>query len=145
MATSQSTVQVGHRQLCVMPSLPTSAKAAREWSSQLMTGWGLADDLQADTLLGVSELVANAAVHASCTVIACEMVLLSGRVRIDVRECLTTTDTAVALSLVRPNELAERGRGLLLVEALSLSWGWTPPRAGSGNGSHAWALFGEPR
>lgn len=143
MATSLPTAEVDCRQLCVMPSVPASAKTARTWSSQLMADWGLPCDLRADAALGVSELVANAAVHGSCQVITCQIVLMPGRVRFDVRECLPVADSPVVPVVVRPDDQAERGRGLLLVEMLSLAWGWTPPKPRSGR--CVWALFGEPQ
>jgi hypothetical protein len=40
-----------------------------------------------------------------------------------------------------PDDQAERGRGLMLVDKLSLHWGWDPPKPGTG--MYVWAEFGQ--
>lgn len=139
------TIEAQHQQLCVLPGLPTSAGVARTWSSQLMNVWGLKDDVQADATLGLSELVTNAAVHGRCEVVALRLALLGDRVRVEVREWLMPGGPATSPALTRPDEGSESGRGLWLVTALSLEWGWTRPVPDSGNGSCVWALFGQPQ
>jgi len=107
-----------------------SARAARRFVSQALTGW---DDDQGDltdtvTLL-VSELVTNAVIHAGSDV---EVVvrLTSTAARIEV------TDTSA--DSIRPRDAAsdeDSGRGLALVGSLAERWG---VRQASGGGKTIW-------
>jgi anti-sigma regulatory factor (Ser/Thr protein kinase) len=147
MATTitRTAPQTQHQEMCVLPGLPKSAPVARHWAVGLMESWGVADSPAAAAALGVSELVANAVVHGSCGVVVCRLALGGDQVRVDVHEWLVPTDLATSPRLAFAGDEAERGRGLLLVDALSRDWGWTPPESGSGNGSCVWALFGRIR
>lgn len=129
-----------------MPGEPRSARVARHWSVAMTDAWGLAQEIRDDVALAVSELVANAAVHGGCQAVACRLTLEGERVRVEVREWLRTrgpvTSPTVATCSIDEDE---HGRGLALVEGLSLRWGWQPPEPASSNGSCVWALFGSPR
>ncbi|WUH95683.1 ATP-binding protein [Streptomyces sp. NBC_00433] len=131
--------------MCVLPGLPKSAPVARHWAVDLMESWGVADSPAATCALGVSELVANAVIHGSCGVVVCRLAQCGDEVRVEVHEWLVPTDLATSPRLAFAGDEAERGRGLSLVDALSLGWGWTPPESGSGKGSCVWALFGRIR
>jgi anti-sigma regulatory factor (Ser/Thr protein kinase) len=104
-------------------SSPRTARAsARAWLSQ----WGR-DDLSDDTEAVVAELVANAvqASEQDATPVALRLVLATASVMVEV------FDNAPGLPAPRePDYLAESGRGLHLVAALSHDWGWTPARGG---------------
>jgi len=108
---------------------------ARAWTEAWLTAWGI-DDEHVTTLL-VSELVTNAVKHTrdSSTL---TLAVAGGMIEVGVtdsgsfrrvipaqRAVLTAATTLVA---------AESGRGLLIVEALSDSWGITPV----GKGKQVW-------
>ncbi|MFE1510167.1 ATP-binding protein [Streptomyces sp. NPDC058726] len=98
--------------------------------SQLL-GWGVphAAPVMEDAGAVTSELAANAIVHGRTPGrdfrLTLKLVPVSGRLRIAV------SDTRPDRLLPRPGTLsapppeAEGGRGLLLVEALAVDWGWT--------------------
>ena len=104
-------------------SSPRTARAsARAWLLQ----WGRAD-LSDDTEAVVAELVANAvqASERDATPVALRLVLGPASVVVEV------FDTAPGLPAPREADyVAESGRGLHLVAALSRDWGWTPARDG---------------
>ncbi|MFF3000108.1 ATP-binding protein [Streptomyces sp. NPDC057950] len=98
-----------------LPAEPVSVSIARRWTTDLLTVWGAgADDLDTAALI-ISELAANAVRygHAEITVRLLQ--------RTD-RLYMCVTDSGAPLEphrLVIPRELAEHGRGLAIVEALS--------------------------
>ncbi|MEU2335154.1 ATP-binding protein [Streptomyces sp. NPDC013172] len=102
-------------------SLPASSgvRTAREWTrGHLATlGWTrTAPDLVDSVLLTVSELVTNAHVHAHS---AAQLILVWDE------ECLHVTvhDTSPHLpEQRRPDDEAQGGRGMLLVDALADTW-----------------------
>jgi anti-sigma regulatory factor (Ser/Thr protein kinase) len=104
-------------------SSPRTARAsARAWLSQ----WGR-NDLSDDTEAVVAELVANAvqASERDATPVALRLVLTPASVLVEV------FDRAPGLPAPREaDHAAESGRGLHLVAALSLEWGWKPARDG---------------
>jgi anti-sigma regulatory factor (Ser/Thr protein kinase) len=87
--------------------------------SVLVAGWGLADDHSDSALYVLNELVDNAVDHAG------------GPLGIAVRRepdgvKIAVTDGFIDPPAMQPhNPLAKRGRGLQLVEAQSLSWGYS--------------------
>jgi anti-sigma regulatory factor (Ser/Thr protein kinase) len=104
-------------------SSPRTARAsARAWLSQ----WGRGD-LSDDTEAVVAELVANAvqASERAATPVALRLVLAPGSVVVEV------FDNAPGVPAPREaDHIAESGRGLHLVAALSRDWGWAPARGG---------------
>ncbi|WP_432172673.1 ATP-binding protein [Streptomyces sp. Tue6028] len=98
-----------------LPAEPASVSVARHWTTDLLTRWGVsADDLDAAALV-ISELAANTVRygHAEMTV---RLLQQADRLY------LCVTDSGVPLAahrLVIPQELAEHGRGLAIVEALA--------------------------
>jgi anti-sigma regulatory factor (Ser/Thr protein kinase) len=104
-------------------SSPRTARAsARAWLSQ----WGRAD-LSDDTETVVAELVANAvrASERDATPVAVRLILAPASVMVEVFDS--------GRGLPSPREVdyvAESGRGLHVVAALSRGWGWTPARGG---------------
>src|SRR3954451_6591770 len=108
---------------------------ARAWTEAWLTSWGI-DDEGITTLL-VSELVTNAVKHTrdSSTL---TLAVAGGMIEVGVTDSgsfrrVIPAQRAVltpASTLVAP----ESGRGLLIVEALSDSWGVTP----AGNGKQVW-------
>jgi hypothetical protein len=117
---------------CVLTAQAASARLARIW---LRTHFGarVREGVLGDLELVVTELVANA-VDASAPA---EPVLLS------IERCGTdllveVADRSGAVPEVRSSGgLAEDGRGLVLVAALSRAWGWCPCEPGKA----VWALL----
>ncbi|MFF3358250.1 ATP-binding protein [Streptomyces sp. NPDC002917] len=98
-----------------LPAEPASVSVARHWSTGLLSLWGVsAGDLSTAALV-ISELAANAVRygHAEMTV---RLLQQTDRLYM----CVTDSGAPlVAHRLVIPQELAEHGRGLAIVEALS--------------------------
>jgi anti-sigma regulatory factor (Ser/Thr protein kinase) len=96
---------------------------ARAFLREILAGWPTAGH-QDDALVVVDELVANAVLHAG-TEIELRFALQDDRLGIAV------ADRAPAQpNVTRPEEVAESGRGLLLVDALARSWHVLPRRGG---------------
>jgi hypothetical protein len=123
-------------------ALPTAPGCGRAWTRQVLREWGL-DRLADNTELLVSELTTNA-LQASAPIADASIGLW------------LASDCERAVILVwdpspqppapaDPGQDAEDGRGLLLVQALSLQWGWYfPPSASPGGhaGKVVWAIVG---
>jgi DNA-binding NarL/FixJ family response regulator len=93
-----------------------SPRRAREFVTETLERWSCADATAIIDLL-VSEIVANAVIHANTTA-ELTVQLLPERVRVAV------TDEEPAQPKRRPdNPLTSSGRGIALIERLSLAWG----------------------
>jgi anti-sigma regulatory factor (Ser/Thr protein kinase) len=106
---------------------------------QLLGEWGLSD-LSDDVELLVSELVTNAT-QASRLIektIPVRMWLLADEAHVLILVWDASTHTPVRASV---SEEDESGRGLLLVEAISDSWGYFPHET---RGKVVWALTRMP-
>ncbi|RRQ80629.1 hypothetical protein CQW44_31760 [Streptomyces griseofuscus] len=115
-----------------LPAHPLSVGAARRVVRELLTVWDVPEGVRDDVVLVVSELITNALVHAGGTRIGCRLHRTAERIRVEVAD-ETAGDAGSALPVTcRPGPEDPHGRGLLLVEALSLGWGVTLPsdRAG---------------
>ncbi|MEU9074931.1 ATP-binding protein [Kitasatospora sp. NPDC048538] len=116
-------------------SVRTARKHLRDFLALVPNGPALLDDGQ----LVLSELVANAVVHARVSPgreIAVRFEVLHGHLRIEVHDASSEKPT-----IRRATGLDDlSGRGLCLVEALSLEWGCAP-RPGD-IGKSVWALVG---
>jgi anti-sigma regulatory factor (Ser/Thr protein kinase) len=120
-------------------ALPGAVPCARLHARQLLGEWGLSD-LSDDVELLVSELVTNAT-QASRLIektIAVRMWLLADEAQVLILVWDASTHTPVRASV---GEDDESGRGLLLVEAISDSWGYFPHETG---GKVVWALTRMP-
>jgi len=117
-----------HRYGFELPASVEFVARARELTREQLDRWGITGDTYDMTLLVVSELVTNAVVHTDGHLIACE--LLGGT------ECLRITVQDQGSALTGPRVCHgvedERGRGLLLVEAVSCAWGTYGARSGPG-------------
>ena len=123
-------------------ALPTAPGCGRAWTRQVLREWGL-DRLADNTELLVSELTTNA-VQASAPIAdaAIGLWLASDCERAVI---LVWDPSPQPLAPVNPGQDAEDGRGLLLVQALSLQWGWyLPPSTSPGGhtGKVVWAILG---
>lgn len=130
---------------CRISLVPTaeSARTARDFTIATLRGWYL-DTLIPDTVLVVSELVTNAIRHGTaCPAgnaddarVELSWCCLAGRLI-----CMVT-DRSVRPPVLEPADPgAESGRGLQVVHALTIAWGWT---ALSTQGKTVWAAFPLP-
>jgi len=119
-----------------------ACRGARQFAGQTLGGWGLLV-LAEDTTVIVSELVTNALVHG-CDLSAA----MSGQVELFLWRqagqmvCAVTDPGPAPPVLVSADPMAEAGRGLQVVQALSATWGWT--RLG-GCRKAVWAALRVPR
>lgn len=96
---------------------PLIVKTARDRVGTVTQLWGL-DDIHDDVCLLVSELMTNAVEHC-----------VSYSVEVSLTHCkesllIEVSDTSLVYPCVRsPGDEEEGGRGLLLVDSLSESWG----------------------
>ncbi|KOX20650.1 serine/threonine protein kinase [Saccharothrix sp. NRRL B-16348] len=112
-----------------MPASAGSSARARQVVGDAAAAWGLSDDAADDAALVVTELVSNAVDHATGPVGLTVSRTESG-LRIEV------ADQSSALPQPRPVRVdSARGRGLIIVAALSRSWGTEP----TADGKVVWA------
>jgi anti-sigma regulatory factor (Ser/Thr protein kinase) len=108
-----------------LPSTRYSACMARYYVRATLKYHGL-DGYAADAATVTSELVTNAIIHTDAEAIGFELSQLHGGAL-----AITVTDPSLNPPERRDvDSAAERGRGLLLVEALSARWGWKPQYPG---------------
>jgi anti-sigma regulatory factor (Ser/Thr protein kinase) len=109
------------------PAEPTSAGLARRFVDATLREWSCDPLLEVATLL-VSELVANAVLHAG-TQIRVGIRMNRDRLRIEVQD-----GNARRPARKHYSSLSTTGRGLLLVERMADQWGVAP----AGNGKIVW-------
>ncbi|HXZ72371.1 MAG TPA: ATP-binding protein [Streptosporangiaceae bacterium] len=120
-------------------ALPTAVPCARYHVRQVLWEWHLAAQADRAELL-VSELVTNAitASRATSPDSPVRLWLLSDSARILI---LVQDDSPHPPVRAELETSTERGRGLLLVEAISGEWDWYIPER-SGAGKVTWAIIG---
>ncbi|MET8827250.1 SpoIIE family protein phosphatase [Streptomyces sp. NPDC004610] len=104
--------------------VPEAVRHARRFTRRTLRAWGVTDPCDS-ALLVVSELVTNALVHTGGQV-RLDLTLVGARLRVAVAD-------SSPRSPVKPTSIgweATGGRGLLLVEALSGTWGTVPVSGG---------------
>lgn len=117
--------------------LPDAVMHARRFTARTLRSWNVTAELDV-ALLVVSELVTNAIAHTQGEV-RLDLTLAADRLRIAVND-------ASPRSPVKPASVdweATGGRGLLLVEAMSASWGSVPLSGGKQVWSEVALLPGE--
>jgi anti-sigma regulatory factor (Ser/Thr protein kinase) len=130
-AGASSTADPPGRLRCELPVTPRAASTARALLGRFL-GDHLAPDACGDAGLVLTELVANAVTASpACGAIRIEVRLTAGELLLEVFDGSRATPHHRAA-----DDLAEGGRGLLLVEALSSHWGWRPA---PGGGKVVWA------
>jgi anti-sigma regulatory factor (Ser/Thr protein kinase) len=112
-----------------LPAELTSARKARRAVRRALTAWGL-DDLCGDAELLASELVANAAEHGDGKPISLALRRHADAAGRPAITCEVTDAAPRFASQLVPGPDAERGRGLMIVEALARSSGVRPSQAG---------------
>ncbi|MEW2078705.1 SpoIIE family protein phosphatase [Streptomyces sp. NPDC013433] len=111
--------------------VPQAVGHARRFTRRTLRSWGVTADVDA-ALLVVSELVTNALVHTEGPV-RLDISLVNDRLRLAVADSSPRTP-------VKPTSIsweATGGRGILLVEAVSATWGTLPVSGGK----QVWAEF----
>jgi anti-sigma regulatory factor (Ser/Thr protein kinase) len=106
---------------------------ARVFVQTALDRWGIIDSKDSAVLL-TSELVTNAAVHAR-TGIGLSVAVAEATVEVAVADRVSRLprpryQAGRQLPTARPPWLEERGRGLMIVEALADEWGIAEERAG---------------
>lgn len=101
-----------------LPAESTAPGAARVWAAKTLGSWGLDEDGIDVALLGINELVTNALLHART----------GSRVELDLDEqrlLVLVSDSGMASQpqVQETDPTAVRGRGLVLVDALTDAWG----------------------
>ncbi|MGI5391305.1 SpoIIE family protein phosphatase [Streptomyces sp. CA-251251] len=105
--------------------LPEAVRHARRFTRRVLRAWGVPDEDIDGVLLVVSELVTNALVHTDGQV-RLDLTLINGRLRVAVADASPRTPA-------KPTSIgweATGGRGILLVEAMSATWGTLPVSGG---------------
>ncbi|MFE7133809.1 ATP-binding protein [Streptomyces sp. NPDC057638] len=118
-----------HRFGFELPARVEYVSRARKLARERLHHWGIGGDTHDTALLVVSELVTNAVVHSGSHLITCELVNSVKQLRISVRDqgCAPTGP-----HVCQTRAAEERGRGLLLVEAVASAWGAHAIHQGSG-------------
>ena len=105
----------------------------REWSSTTLRRWGL-PHLVGDVNTVVTELVTNALQAGAGEV----LVLFDRHCARDLVRVAVWDDAPGVPAKREPDHIAENGRGLHMVEALTVRWGHEPD-PGGGPGKAVWA------
>ncbi|MEU6227145.1 ATP-binding protein [Streptomyces sp. NPDC047042] len=122
-------------------SSPRGAQLARRLTVQRMEGWGHppTSDASCTVALVVGELTANAVQHGRAPgrdfVLRLTLDAGAGLIRIEVTDAASTKRPPMTAPSSYPE--GESGRGLLLVDALAVRWGWVPRRP---VGKTVWAV-----
>ncbi|WP_267242574.1 ATP-binding protein [Streptomyces sp. PR69] len=111
-----------------LPARVECVARARTLTGERLGSWGIGGDVRDTALLIVSELVTNAVVHTGGALVACELLIHAQHLRITVQD-QGAAPTGPHVCRVSDEE---RGRGLLLVEAVSSAWGTHAASAGAG-------------
>jgi anti-sigma regulatory factor (Ser/Thr protein kinase) len=112
--------------------VPEAVGHTRRFTRRTLRAWGVGRDDTDAVLLIVSELATNALVHTDGQV-RLDLTLLDDRVRVSVTDSSPRTP-------VKPTSIgweATGGRGILLVEAMSETWGTVPVSGGK----QVWAEY----
>lgn len=119
-----------------LPAEVESPKIARSVTKVTLTRWNLSR-LYDDAAVVVSELVTNAVRHAlspgTHDSLRLALVRYQGHL-----VCMVTDPADTVPTMREPDYVAETGRGLHIIAAMSRAWGWTPLRGG---GKAVWASF----
>lgn len=117
----------GHRRAAiVVPPMPESVRAARDWAREELTSWTVAEGDQHTIVTGISELITNAVLHAG-TESHLTLDLDMGTVTVTVADSGNRGEPL----LTGADTMAVRGRGLSLVKAISDSFGAHRTSAGT--------------
>ena len=117
----------GHRRSAiVVPPMPESVRAARDWAREQLVDWKVGDGDQHTIVTGISELITNAVLHAG-TESHLTMDLDTGIVAVTVADSGNRGEPL----LTGADTMAVRGRGLSLVKAIADAFGAHRTSAGT--------------
>jgi anti-sigma regulatory factor (Ser/Thr protein kinase) len=102
--------------------MPTTVPTARLWSRVILAEWRL-PDLADSVELIVSELITNAVAASRPDMSPVRLFIASNGRQVAVFVADARPESPVRMD---PDDATEGGRGLLLVSAVSASWGWYP-------------------
>ncbi|MFJ3495013.1 ATP-binding protein [Streptomyces sp. NPDC086091] len=130
-----------------IPAATDCCSVARQFTRRTLLGWDLSSGLCDDTVQIASELVANAVRHgrprgARAAADPPPTVWLALALRPRTLLCVVRDPSRRRPRLTCPAPLAERHRGLPIIDALSTSWGWTDDRGP--HGKSVWARLTLP-
>lgn len=129
----------GDRPLVATRDLPPKVESpgiARNVTKDTLGRWSL-DHFYDDAAVVVSELVTNAIRYGLCPDARDPLRLVLVRYERQL-VCMVTDPTDSAPKMQEPDYVAESGRGLHIIDAMSRAWGWTPLLGG---GKAVWASF----
>jgi anti-sigma regulatory factor (Ser/Thr protein kinase) len=129
----------GDRPLVATRDLPPEVESpgiARNVIKDTLVRWSLGDFYD-DAAVVVSELVTNAIRYGLCPGARDSLRLVLVRYERQL-VCMVTDPADTAPTMQEPDWIAETGRGLHIIEAMSRAWGWTPLLGG---GKAVWASF----
>jgi anti-sigma regulatory factor (Ser/Thr protein kinase) len=135
-----SALSHGDRPLVAFRDLPSEVESpgiARNVTKATLLRWSLAE-IYDDAAVVVSELVTNAiryGLSSGTASSALRLVLVRYERQL---VCMVTDPADTAPRMREPDWVAETGRGLHIIEAISRAWGWTPLLGG---GKAVWASF----
>lgn len=118
------------------PSNQHAPYAARGFVRRQFVTWGI-PDLTDVAALVTDELVTNAVTHAQGNIIGVQLEYSGELVTVRVKD--ERPDMLPEVPQNTGDDLAESGRGLALVDALSLRWGWY----GAPRGKVVWSEIGD--
>ncbi|MFI8257753.1 ATP-binding protein [Streptomyces filamentosus] len=121
-----------HRFAFELPARTQSVGRARRLVEERLILWGCAAGTRDTAALVISELATNAVLHTASSRIVCELRENATTLRISVRD-----EGGPAGPRIRDCGAEERGRGLLIVDALCAAWG--AERTGHGTAQIVWA------
>jgi len=119
-----------------LPPETESPKIARHVTKVTLTEWSLGEFYD-DAAVVVSELVTNAIRHGLSRDAEKALRLILVRYQCHL-VCMVTDPADRAPAMREPDYVAETGRGLHIIEAISRAWGWVPLLGG---GKAVWASF----
>jgi anti-sigma regulatory factor (Ser/Thr protein kinase) len=123
-AYSANQIQAGLSHL-LLTADPDSVKVARDFTAETLHAWKL-DDLVDEGVMIASELVTNAVRHGACLGgPGTGKVGLTWQHHMSSVICVVTDGSSLPPVLGPPDMSAESGRGLHVVHALAVGWGWT--------------------
>ena len=129
----------GDRPLVATKDLPPEVESpgiARNVTKDTLARWRLGHFYD-DAAVIVSELVTNAIRYGLCPGARDPLRLVLVRYERQL-VCMVTDPADTAPTMQEPDYVAETGRGLHIIEAMSRAWGWTPLLGG---GKAVWASF----
>jgi anti-sigma regulatory factor (Ser/Thr protein kinase) len=121
----------GDRRITLAPA-PESTKTARDFTTATLRGWHLdaltLDTLTQDAVIVASELVTNAIRHATPFPVdnaEHSWIELTWQRQASCLICVVTDRSPRPPVLAPADPDAQSGRGLQVVQALAVTWGWT--------------------